>query len=577
TAPPFTPAPNATTAVLNGTTFNSGWALLRSCPLRKKYTTYAVGIILMFWWLKSRLDLTPAQISKHYYPPTASTTYLGQGLFERIPLPGFCNNGIPGKISCDDLRHDGTIGVQQSFHLHDDLTQVAKAMESHPLVDYEGKNRSLPFEQLVNENWARLAGSSVWLPDFEVYLAVTRVIYVPGGVLHWPTISFIRGQMFDKDWNHMENYTISWNGEKVTFPVVFEIPVTWEKGDIFFGPEDPRIILEEGVEGAEPVIIFNMRFDPPEWPRAMWIHRPFSNFTTVLTIRNDDGNGVEKNWAPFFHTDPDLSANPNRLPNQQLHFVYSFKPLRILRCHLLNGYCSWVFEQKIPDQFALRHGDTHGDMRGGTNFMPVPMKTHPGIRVYVGFPRTHIDWGCEPNSTYRPELVIMSSVGSNFHIVYASDAIDFGHAVLDETALRNSCAEGHILIANSISRWDLSNGQDIMTLSLTVADKTVQITRLHGVGTFIQRLPYFADFLRHDVSQGGETLWNFRWSAVGNDVLACSVEAAGRSSLGSAIEAEVRRNETLGLLRDDVDKEEEKPSQQGHDSQETQEELQESS
>jgi len=187
-------------------------------------------------------------------------------------------------------------------------------------------------------------------------------------------------------------------------------------------------------------------------------------------------------------------------------------------------------------------------MRGGTNFVPVPIKTHSGIRVYAGFPRTHLDGACGVNTIYRPELVILSAVGSNFHITYASDAIEFGHAVLDETALESPCKEGHILIPYSISRWDLSDGQDIMTLSISVADKTVQITRLHGLMKFIKQLPYFGEFLKHDVSQGGEALWNFRWSVVGNDVLACSAEAAGYSSFRNAIEAELRKNEVLRLM-----------------------------
>ena len=87
-----------------------------------------------------------------------------------------------------------------------------------------------------------------------------------------------------------------------------------------------------------------------------------------------------------------------------------------------------------------------------------------------------------------------------------------------------------------------------MTLLISVADKTVQVTRLHGVIKFIKHLPYFGEFLKHDISQGGEALWNFRWSVVGNDVLACSAEAAGNSSFRTAIEAELRKNEVLRLM-----------------------------
>lgn len=279
----------------------------------------------------------------------------------------------------------------------------------------------------------------------------------------------------------------------------------------------------------------------------------------MLTILNGEDHGIEKNWAPFFHVATNPSADADRLPSQHLHFVYSFKPLRILRCQLLNGRCKWVFKQEVSEQFAVRHGDTHGDMRGGTNFVPVPINTRSGIRMYAGFPRTHIDWGCVPNSTYRPEFVIISSVNSEFQLTYASDAIDFGHAVLDETALQDPCGGGHILIANSISRWDLKDGRDVMTLSLTVAAKSVQIVRLHGLWNLIRRLRHIGEFLKHDVSQGGEALWNFRWSAVGNDVLACSVEAASDASLRNAIQPGVEvEKQGLPQEKERVEKAEDK-------------------
>ena len=101
----------------------------------------------------------------------------------------------------------------------------------------------------------------------------------------------------------------------------------------------------------------------------------------------------------------------------------------------------------------------------------------------------------------------------------------------------------------SISRWDLSNGQDIITLSINVADKTVQVTHLHKVMKVIKHLPYFDEFLKHDISQGDKALWNFRWSVVGNDVLACSAEAAGNSSFRNVIEAELIKNGALRPIR----------------------------
>ena len=142
-----------------------------------------------------------------------------------------------------------------------------------------------------------------------------------------------------------------------------------------FGPEDPRVILESA-EGAEPVVVFNIILNATGNPLAMWLHRPFSDTVTVLTIRGEERRPMEKNWAPFFHNDDnsDGDYDINRAPTTVLHFVYSLHPLRIVKCSIEDGVCDWVFQEQVPPILAVSHDDTHGEMRGGTNFVRVPIR-----------------------------------------------------------------------------------------------------------------------------------------------------------------------------------------------------------
>jgi hypothetical protein len=119
----------------------------------------------------------------------------------------------------------------------------------------------------------------------------------------------------------------------LTFPLVFDIPTKYEGGDgEFYGPEDPRIILEDNVQGAEPVIIFNMAHERSDWKRAMYAFRPFSGHLTILTIRDTNRAISEKNWPPFFLPSEDPKPEKAaRKPDEYIHFVYNFKPLKILK------------------------------------------------------------------------------------------------------------------------------------------------------------------------------------------------------------------------------------------------------
>lgn len=416
------------------------------------------------------------------------------------------------------------------------MFEIARELNGHPMIDYSGQDQAWTFEETVNHTWARLSGSSIWLEQHNVFLSVTRVVFYNRGVLHWPIISFLRGQVYDQDWNELRDHAIEWNGKKIMYPTTYQIPTLFEVGGCFYGPEDPRIIIEEGVEGAEPVVAYNMLDNLGRVSRSMYIFRPFSESNTILTINGQAERAeAEKNWAPFFYDPEPQTPAHQRRPNTHIHFIHKFKPLRILKCKLADGLCDWVYGQDMSREQNTRHNDGMGRMSGGTNLVPIPIKSATGTTAFVGFPRTHIKAGCLNEAMYRPEMMVMTaSNGSHFHLDFLSDSIDFGTAVLSPQAQIDPCGQGRIIIVNSVARWDRDDGQDIMTISLSVADSTVQILRVHGVLAFIKQLSHLTRSLGHKVGKGGEKEWNEQWSSIGHDVLGCTVEAAQNYSKAAA-------------------------------------------
>lgn len=436
--------------------------------------------------------------------------------------------------------------MQKSWFFEDDIVHIARLMDGHPMIQYSSQEQTLPFEERVSQTWTRLCGSSVWLEKHQVFLTVTRVIFYAEGKKQWPVISLLRGQVYGSDWNELIDHTLRWQGQEVVFPTVFPVPYPYLKGHRFFGPEDPRVLIEEGIDDPEPIIVFNMIHDTTMWTRAMHIFRPFTNVSTILTIKRDAERAeAEKNWAPFFFDDSGHAAQATeRKPSEYLHFIYRFSPLIILRCKVSDGMCDVVYEQNTESYSLGSHDDDDGRMTGGTNLVPLPIKSRLGASLFLGFPRSHVEVGCNGKSIYRPAIMVLSAYRNNYHIDYMSDSIDFGSAALPEEAFIDPCREGQILIANSVAKWDRLQGRDMLTLSFSVADSTVQVLQLHGLFGFIQRL-YPQDGLPSDTSDRSQIGLFNRWSDAASHVLGCSIEAAANYSTALYINGFYRMQEAI--------------------------------
>ena len=242
---------------------------------------------------------------------------------------------------------------------------------------------------------------------------------------------------------------------------------------------------------------------------------------------------MEKNWSPFFLPSEDLKGKKSAgNSDEYIHFVYQFKPLSILKCHLKCGDCDFVFEQELPDNFMTPHDEDGASLRGGTNLVPFPIPrsagVHKDVRVYVAFPRTNVEAQCgdEYALHYRPEFVVIVIFRGSFHIAFASKALDFGSAIFELDEYDDPCDKGRILIPNSISQWDTV--QDVMTMTFSADDRTVQIARIHGLLSFVRGLPQFNGLWKKNGPINGELLdlMNVLSSWLGDNVRACLVESA---------------------------------------------------
>lgn len=498
--------------------------------LARRRPLYKFGLVVLFLGILRLLYIGhPSTYRIHYMlKPVDLEKY------QRVDIMGYLNNGDSYSSACRDLRTQGTIRAKPAVNLTDDLLAIARSLHSHPMVDYTGMDRSQSFEKLVEHSWFQMGPSSAWVEEYGVYLTVTRVHFRPyGGDI---PITFIRGQIHDENWNEMKDFVIDWDGKRVKFPLIFDIPVEYEKGGLWYGPEDPRIIVEQDVKHAEPVIVFNMMVDiKDKQSRVMHIHRPFSNETIRLhrADRHLSEFEREKNWMPFFNRNASSMAvaiDPTK-PSDEIHFLHSTSPIQVIKCSLSQGWCEFVYQQYIDEKVHRRpkYEDAllRGTLNGGTNFVPLSLPhADPGIKAWVGFPRSHIEGGCEM-AHYRPELLVMIGYRNKFHYGYLSDPLVFGTAAMSEDIVNDPCGAGRVFAPTSIPSWDYIS--DVMTITYYVADATTQVFRVNGIRRYLVDILSNATYI---LTRSNETdLEDLKWSYVSNSMWACTMDAGYRIAI----------------------------------------------
>ena len=452
-------------------------------------------------------------------------------------------------VTCEDLSYNGTIlHSMDNKILGDDLVSIRrdilkeKDWLTREVKDDRDKDKTE--EEIIDTQWFRFGGASIWLESEQCYLVYSRVVYSRVKRKNHPHISLVRAQAFDKNWNEIIGKRIPYldteipanmerelaqldvemgiencdrfsagslelencnvrraravllNEKKketilskyyLTYPTILKIPF-YAEGD-WKGPEDPRVTLREGENFEEPIVLFNM-YDHAEGRRRMFSFMPHRKIEPLVKfgIIDRKQRDQEKNWSPFFHP----SDRPiSKLSRGFIHFIYSFSPLDIIRCSLNDGVCEVVFDAKT---LALSDSNSFGGMRGGTQFVKLPQSI-PGVKnknIWVGFPKLHIkDCGCG-KIFYRPMLDVLVESNGIYHQELVVPAIDFDINVLSWDLKSTECMETNILSPNSIAHWNViyQNPEtllfdDYMTLTLSESDTLTKVITLKGVLDYV--------------------------------------------------------------------------------------------
>ncbi|CAF2257431.1 unnamed protein product [Rotaria magnacalcarata] len=274
-----------------------------------------------------------------------------------------------------------------------------------------------------------------------------------------PDISYLYVEALDFEYRRVPfNLTIN-NREIIRIPSV--LPISQLMLDTCcLGPEDPRVIFDKN---NHLIIVFNMLDSDQQ--RKIWKYNISTAHQQKLSIRNISTLREEKNWTPF-------------LKDNTLHFVYSHKPLQILRCLGDHGECDLV--QGIQTSHSI------GLLRGGTQFVQFR-----DTEYFVGISRTKASCA-DCDRFYRPHIVVLSTKSENFQIVYVSEPVMFDNipffASYSKLSSKNSsefCNGAiRIMTPGSIIEWEWPHDKLYFTISIN--DRNVFIVSITGVGKILK-------------------------------------------------------------------------------------------
>lgn len=397
-------------------------------------------------------------------------------------------------------------------------------------------------KDIIAKRWFAFGTAAVWLETENCYVAYTRLLYAGKRDKISPHASAIIGQAFDKNWNELQdkriyfrdvnipmeiekeikrlksqldkgscaeikqnkleyelciadvnNKTAKIKGQideilgkySIKYPTVLDIPYVKNSEDLM-GPEDPHVILKKDYQGEEPVIIFNMDTLKGRRVHAFMPHRKHDNLID-FDIDNTKLRKHEKNWTPFFY--PGIEESSNAAVGV-IHFIYDFNPLEIIRCSLLTGHCSYVFEASTVNM--KREGSSI--FRGGTQFVPLPdvLPQVKGKNMWLGFPKSHAsDCGCG-KAMYRPNLSLLVEQDGVFHLDFITPNVDFNEEVLSWNLKDSSCEGFNVLSPSSISNWFVVSQdpetllyEDYLELTISEADAISKRVTIRGVLNYV--------------------------------------------------------------------------------------------
>lgn len=438
--------------------------------------------------------LSDTLLKKEFKSMKALSGFLANLNIGTSPAPSF---NYYKDLSCDQISYNPnedqrTLEYSEPILLDDDLIEVRRWLLNSRYADVVKKvdpqaNDGTFLSDL--SHWFKKSGSSIWLPDEQLHMVVSTIMYAPNDRSE-PLASFIRLQLFDANWKEVKGRRIRYYGvsekeidsvlreyatsndpshlERISlrFPSILNIPFEGKPGKGTIGPEDPRILLRDGEYNSEPVIVFNML--TAENKRNMFAVFPFQGPTgpelihPILKFKNMGNNAVttlrtEKNWIPFFDS---VKIGDSKDLKGYIHFVYTLDPLVIFKCSLDSGKCN-----KVQDnvQFSKYAKEGNAYLRGGSSFTPIPRQiiqtlndeNYKRLQMWVGFPKVLIkNNGCG-NNVYRTSFSLLIKEDGIFRIELITGPIDFGLPNANECSDVDQLSSS-IITAHGISFWDIA-------------------------------------------------------------------------------------------------------------------------
>lgn len=456
-------------------------------------------------------------------------------------------------VECTDLAYETKL-MYHVFESkgHNDILSSRKQIldwnnDISNLVIHREEEKSMTIEQVIKEHWFEFGHVTVWFQQEECYLVYSRLMYIrqPHNT---PIASFIKATAFDKDWNEIKGKRIPYNDVQmpkdietelalldtqlnlagceifqtsdstteyqecirkqssnrlrnmkrkevildkyfITYPTVlkfdFKVLSKWS------GPEDPRVIMrKDNIHVEEPVIIFDLDDGTDRGMFSLLPHRRTAKITKFSLDKKDGQLGkVEKNWTPFFL--PEVDDQFSTLSSGYIHFVYSFFPLRILRCSLDDGVCEEVFS---GETLGLVGDSRYSDFRGGSQFVTLP-ETLPGLEgknVWISVAKTHTQkCGCG-NHFYRAALTVMIESNGVYHLGLITPGLGFGLEPINFSMTGTYCDNKNVISPNSIVSWYISSQdvenksfEDYLTISVSEGDMSSKYVIIKNVLNYI--------------------------------------------------------------------------------------------
>ena len=251
------------------------------------------------------------------------------------------------------------------------------------------------------------------------------------------------------------------NGNTIRVPSILRISQP-EVASCCLGPEDPRIVL---VDDEQLLLSFNM-IDVDK-RRKIWLYELFTGYQVPLTIVDHQPSTEEKNWTPL-------------AKNDHLYFVYSYRPMKILRCALKQTSCEFISNERTSEQV--------GSLRGGTQLV-----RFRNTNYFVAIARTTVS--CHKcQRLYRPHIVLLSMVAENFHVTYVSeplalDSIPFFASYFMSRNRNSSDFCGtviRIMTPGSIIDWEWP--EDKLTFTISINDERSFVASVVGLGGILQKV-----------------------------------------------------------------------------------------